>query len=328
MSVLPFGRSGVISASMLGLGRALGETMAVATVLSPSFDDRRTACWTRAAAPSPRTSPASSARRDERRPGRADRLRPRAVRHHPAGQRCGSADHRPPQGVLGGQRMSDALPTTRRGHDPTAAPRHSLPSRGCPAGRRRAWPSARSRIACGIGLAAGLDSKIQWGLIAALLFIVGTYAHRRPGRGPPAGQGPAGHQPGLGIASCSPSSRWPRCCRTTVATGVKVLDVNFLTHSMAAAQPIRPGGGIYHAIIGTLEQVGIATAHRGADRHAHRGLPGRVRPRQARQGRDLLRRRHDRHPLDRRRPVHPSPVDPHPGLRLLRLRRRAGAGAS
>jgi phosphate transport system permease protein len=38
MSVIPFGRSGVISASMLGLGRALGETMAVATVLSPSFE--------------------------------------------------------------------------------------------------------------------------------------------------------------------------------------------------------------------------------------------------------------------------------------------------
>ena len=37
LAVLPFGRSGVISASMLGLGRALGETMAVATVLSPSF---------------------------------------------------------------------------------------------------------------------------------------------------------------------------------------------------------------------------------------------------------------------------------------------------
>ncbi|MFI6377311.1 phosphate ABC transporter permease subunit PstC [Streptomyces sp. NPDC050546] len=38
MAVIPFGRSGVISASMLGLGRALGETMAVATVLSPTFD--------------------------------------------------------------------------------------------------------------------------------------------------------------------------------------------------------------------------------------------------------------------------------------------------
>ncbi|MEV7602505.1 phosphate ABC transporter permease subunit PstC [Kitasatospora sp. NPDC089797] len=33
-SVLPFGRPGIISASMLGLGRALGETIAVAVVLS------------------------------------------------------------------------------------------------------------------------------------------------------------------------------------------------------------------------------------------------------------------------------------------------------
>ncbi len=38
MSVIPFGRSGVISASMLGLGRALGETIAVAMVLSSSFE--------------------------------------------------------------------------------------------------------------------------------------------------------------------------------------------------------------------------------------------------------------------------------------------------
>ena len=34
MAVFPFGRSGIVSASMLGLGRALGETMAVALVLS------------------------------------------------------------------------------------------------------------------------------------------------------------------------------------------------------------------------------------------------------------------------------------------------------
>jgi phosphate transport system permease protein len=34
-AVLPFARPGIISASMLGLGRALGETMAVALVLSP-----------------------------------------------------------------------------------------------------------------------------------------------------------------------------------------------------------------------------------------------------------------------------------------------------
>jgi phosphate transport system permease protein len=35
-AVLPFGRAGIISATMLGLGRALGETMAVAMVLSPA----------------------------------------------------------------------------------------------------------------------------------------------------------------------------------------------------------------------------------------------------------------------------------------------------
>ncbi|ROO91093.1 phosphate ABC transporter membrane protein 1 (PhoT family) [Actinocorallia herbida] len=34
LSVLPYGRSGVISAMMLGLGRALGETVAIALVLS------------------------------------------------------------------------------------------------------------------------------------------------------------------------------------------------------------------------------------------------------------------------------------------------------
>ena len=36
MSVLPFARAGIVSGTMLGLGRALGETMAVAMVLSAS----------------------------------------------------------------------------------------------------------------------------------------------------------------------------------------------------------------------------------------------------------------------------------------------------
>jgi phosphate transport system permease protein len=36
MTVLPFGKSSVISGSMLGLGRALGETMAVTIILSVS----------------------------------------------------------------------------------------------------------------------------------------------------------------------------------------------------------------------------------------------------------------------------------------------------
>nr|WP_210732405.1 phosphate ABC transporter permease subunit PstC [Cellulomonas denverensis] len=37
MAVLPFSRSGIISGAMLGLGRALGETMAVLMILSPGF---------------------------------------------------------------------------------------------------------------------------------------------------------------------------------------------------------------------------------------------------------------------------------------------------
>ena len=35
-TVIPFGKSGVVSGAMLGLGRALGETMAVAIILSAS----------------------------------------------------------------------------------------------------------------------------------------------------------------------------------------------------------------------------------------------------------------------------------------------------
>jgi phosphate transport system permease protein len=36
--VLPFGRGGVIGGTMLGLGRALGETIAVVLIVSPAFD--------------------------------------------------------------------------------------------------------------------------------------------------------------------------------------------------------------------------------------------------------------------------------------------------
>ena len=38
MSVFPFSRPGMISAAMLGLGRALGETIAVALILSAVFE--------------------------------------------------------------------------------------------------------------------------------------------------------------------------------------------------------------------------------------------------------------------------------------------------
>lgn len=42
--------------------------------------------------------------------------------------------------------------------------------------------------------------------------------------------------------------------------GVKRLDGTFLTHSMNAIGGNDPGGGAYHAIVGTVEQVGLSSA--------------------------------------------------------------------
>jgi phosphate transport system permease protein len=44
----------------------------------------------------------------------------------------------------------------------------------------------------------------------------------------------------------------------TVMRGAHRLSPAFLTHSMAGIPPLSPGGGIYHAAIGTLEQVTLA----------------------------------------------------------------------
>jgi phosphate transport system permease protein len=45
----------------------------------------------------------------------------------------------------------------------------------------------------------------------------------------------------------------------TIVKGVAVLNGSFLTHTMRGVAEQDPEGGIYHAIIGTLEQVGLAT---------------------------------------------------------------------
>jgi phosphate transport system permease protein len=45
----------------------------------------------------------------------------------------------------------------------------------------------------------------------------------------------------------------------TIVKGMVVLNGSFLTHTMRGVAEQDPGGGIYHAIIGTLEQVGLAT---------------------------------------------------------------------
>ncbi|MDH6218580.1 phosphate ABC transporter permease PstA [Streptomyces pseudovenezuelae] len=113
-------------------------------------------------------------------------------------------------------------------------------------------------LAVVIGLVAGLDSKIQWGLIAGLLFLVGTYgiSARVEGRRQAKDRIATGLVWVAFLIALVPliSLVW-----TTVARGTKVLDIYFLTHSMGIVTDNQPGGGIYHAIIGSLEQVGLAT---------------------------------------------------------------------
>lgn len=46
---------------------------------------------------------------------------------------------------------------------------------------------------------------------------------------------------------------------TVLSKGYRVWDTHFLSHSMRSISPSKPGGGVYHALLGTVEQVGIAT---------------------------------------------------------------------
>jgi phosphate transport system permease protein len=123
-----------------------------------------------------------------------------------------------------------------------------------------AWAVAAGSVALGIGIsaAAGLESDIQWGLIAALLFVFGTFgiAAKVEGRRQAKDRVATSLVWVAFILAVAPlaSLIWE-----TVKRGVKVLDGYFLTHSMGIVADSEPGGGIYHAILGTLEQVGLAT---------------------------------------------------------------------
>ncbi|MDT3397244.1 phosphate ABC transporter permease PstA [Streptomyces sp. B1866] len=112
-------------------------------------------------------------------------------------------------------------------------------------------------VGCGIGAAAGLDSRVQWGLIAAVLFVAGGYALAAAVEG----RRQATNQLATSLVwVCFLLAVVPLVSLIweTVDRGSEVLDGYFLGHSMAGTQTIFAGGGVYHAIIGTLEQVGIA----------------------------------------------------------------------
>ncbi|MFF0001363.1 phosphate ABC transporter permease PstA [Streptomyces avermitilis] len=122
------------------------------------------------------------------------------------------------------------------------------------------WAIAAGSVALAvvIGVLGGLGSKVQWGLIAALLFVLGTYAVAAKVEG----RRQAKDRVATSLVwVCFLIAVVPLASLIweTVKRGVKVFDVYFLTHSMGVVADTETGGGIYHAIIGTLEQVGIAT---------------------------------------------------------------------
>ncbi|MFF1276280.1 phosphate ABC transporter permease PstA [Streptomyces marokkonensis] len=123
-----------------------------------------------------------------------------------------------------------------------------------------AWAVAAGSLVLGYGIsaAAGLHSDIQWALIAAILFVVGSYAVSAKVEG--ARQAKDRTATSLvWVAFILAVIPLASLIWETVKRGVKVLDGYFLTHSMGVVADSEPGGGIYHAILGTLEQVGLAT---------------------------------------------------------------------
>ncbi|MFJ9079999.1 phosphate ABC transporter permease PstA [Streptomyces sp. NPDC102278] len=114
-------------------------------------------------------------------------------------------------------------------------------------------------LGSGIGLAFGLDSRIQWGLLAALLFVTVTYVassvieNRRQAKDRVATSV---------VWVCFVLAVLPLLSLlwTTISRGMKVLDAAFLGHSMNGVTSFEAGGGVYHALLGTIEQVALATA--------------------------------------------------------------------
>ncbi|MFI2379532.1 phosphate ABC transporter permease PstA [Streptomyces sp. NPDC018964] len=113
-------------------------------------------------------------------------------------------------------------------------------------------------VAVGLGLATGLESRVQWGLIAALLFVLGTYFIAAGVEGKRQAKDRVATSL-VWVAFLLAVVPLVSLVWTTLSRGVKVLDGYFLSHSMGVVADTEPGGGIYHAIIGTVEQVGIAT---------------------------------------------------------------------
>ncbi|WP_330297217.1 MULTISPECIES: phosphate ABC transporter permease PstA [unclassified Streptomyces] len=151
--------------------------------------------------------------------------------------------------------LQDPRPSrARKSVAPTSLTQGSLP-RWAPAG----IAALSVALGCALGAGFGLHSRIQWGLLAAILFVVITYTassvieNRRQAKDRVATSV---------VWVCFLLAVIPLLSLlwTTISRGIKLLDGNFLSHSMNGVTAFDHGGGVYHALLGTIEQVGLATA--------------------------------------------------------------------
>ncbi|GGX29243.1 phosphate transport system permease protein PstA [Streptomyces malachitofuscus] len=141
----------------------------------------------------------------------------------------------------------------------TLSPQHGS-LRGATLPKWFAWAVAAGSLAVGYGIsaAAGLESDIQWALIAAVLFVVGSYGISAKVEGSRQAKDRTATSL-VWVAFLLAVIPLASLLWETAERGVKVLDGYFLSHSMGVVADAEPGGGIYHAILGTAEQVGLAT---------------------------------------------------------------------
>lgn len=131
-------------------------------------------------------------------------------------------------------------------------------------GRRLArWVPAAVAVAALVAAwllvrASGAGGPVLTGVVAAALFAVGLFAAAAAVEGTRRARDRvatlAVYAAFLVALAPLASVAW-----TLVVRGTQRLDYAFLTHSMRNIGALDPGGGAYHAIIGTLEQAAIAT---------------------------------------------------------------------
>ncbi|MER6503691.1 phosphate ABC transporter permease PstA [Streptomyces sp. NPDC001455] len=140
----------------------------------------------------------------------------------------------------------------------TVAPRTGLGTRSLPRWAPFGFAAVALVLGVGTGIAAGWESRTQWGLFSALLFVVISYIttsvveNRRQAKDRLATSI-------VWVCFLLAVAPLASLLWTTISRGAERLDLYFLTHSMAGVLGSEASGGVYHALIGTLEQVGLAT---------------------------------------------------------------------